>query len=96
MVMVVRMMLMKMLIEIPPPRSRYQVCVIISPKTGAEVPIGEHTLHTNVERRRDGKSSGSNVNNTFSVSKEEWAAARNVMVNNTRLPVGVSVGALNA
>jgi hypothetical protein len=50
----------------------------------------------NVERRRDAKASGSNVNNTFSISREEWAAARNAVVNNTCLPVGVSAGTLNA
>jgi hypothetical protein len=50
----------------------------------------------NVERRRDAKASGSNVNNTFSVSTEEWAAARNAVVNNICLPVGVSAETLNA
>jgi hypothetical protein len=36
------------------------------------------------------------INSTFSFSREEWAAARNTVVNNTCLPVGVSAGTLNA
>jgi hypothetical protein len=76
--------------------ARYQVCVIINPEMAAEVPTGEHNPHTNVERRRDGEASGSNVNNTFSISREERAVARKTMVNNTYLPDGVSAGTLNA
>jgi hypothetical protein len=65
--------------------ARHQIGVIINPQTGDEISMGEHTPRTNIERRRDGEASGSNINSTFSVSREEWTAARNAVVNNTCL-----------
>jgi hypothetical protein len=76
--------------------AHHQISVIINAQTGAEISSGEHTPRANDERRRDCEASGSNANTTFSVSREEWDAARNAVVNNTRLPVEVSVGTLNA
>jgi hypothetical protein len=73
-----------------------QTCVIINAPTGAEIPAGERTPHANDERRQDDKASGSNAKSTFSVSQEEWDAARNAVVNNTCFPIGVSAGTLNA
>jgi hypothetical protein len=76
--------------------ARYQVCVTFDPEIGAEIPEGGNTTRTNNKHRRDGEVSGSNTNYTFSISKEEWVAARDAIVNNTSLPVGVSKGTLNA
>jgi hypothetical protein len=76
--------------------ARHQVCVIINTKTGAEISMGEHTPRANIGRRQDGEASDSNTNTTFSIYREEWAAARNAVFNNTSLPIGVSVGTLNA
>jgi hypothetical protein len=71
----------------------YQVRATFAPETGVEIPAGGNTPRTNIEWRRDGEASGINI--TFSVSIEEWAAARDSMVNNTSLPVGVSACTLN-
>jgi hypothetical protein len=76
--------------------AHHQIYVIINPLTGAEISTGEHTPRANAERRRDGEASDNNANNTLFVSREEWDAARNAVVNNTLLPVGVSIGTLNA
>jgi hypothetical protein len=76
--------------------AHHQIYVIINPQTGVGISMGEHTPRANGKRRRDGEASGNNANITFCFSREEWDAARNTVINNTRLPVGVSAGALNA
>jgi hypothetical protein len=76
--------------------AHHQIYVIINPLTGAEISTGEHTPRANAERRRDGEASDNNANNTLFVSREEWDAARNAVINNTCLPIGVSAGILNA
>jgi hypothetical protein len=60
-----------------------QICVIINPQTGVEISEGERTARANRERRRDAEASGSNADNTHTVTREEWEAARNAVVNNT-------------
>jgi hypothetical protein len=52
--------------------AHHQICVIINPQTGDVISGGERTPHINREGRRDGKTSGSNINSTFTVSQEEW------------------------
>ena len=76
--------------------AHHQICVIINPQTGVEISEGERTPRANRERRRDAEASGSNADSTHTVTREEWETARNAVVNNTRLPVGVSAGTLNA
>ena len=76
--------------------AHHQICVVINPPTGVEISEGERTPRVNHERRRDGEASGSNADNTYTVSREEWEVARNAVVNNTRLPIGVSAGTLSA
>ncbi|KAK1613855.1 hypothetical protein QYE76_019372 [Lolium multiflorum] len=76
--------------------AHHQICVIINPQTGVEISEGECTPCANRERRRDAEASGSNVDSTHTITREEWEAARKTVVNNTRLPIGVSVGTLNA
>jgi hypothetical protein len=75
--------------------ARYQVRVTFDPDTGAEIPAGGNTPRTNSERQRDAEASGNTTDNTFSISREECAAAHNTMVNNTSLPVGVSADTIN-
>nr|XP_051222189.1 uncharacterized protein LOC127340486 [Lolium perenne] len=73
--------------------AHHQIRVIINAQTGAKISSGERTPRGNGERRLDGEASSSNANTTFSVSREEWEAARNAVVTNTSLPVGVSLTA---
>ncbi|KAK1617433.1 hypothetical protein QYE76_022950 [Lolium multiflorum] len=55
---------------------------------------GEHTPRSS--RRRSFGNSASNHGSDYTIAEEEWAAARAAVLNNTPLPVGASVGTLNA
>jgi hypothetical protein len=76
--------------------AHHQIHVIVNPQTRVEISTGEHIPCANGERRRDDEASGSNVDSTLIVSREEWDAARNTVINNTRIPIGVLIGTLSA
>ncbi|KAK1616586.1 hypothetical protein QYE76_022103 [Lolium multiflorum] len=55
---------------------------------------GDHTPRSS--RRASFENSASNRDSDYTIADEEWAAARAVVLNNTPLPAGTSVGTLNA
>jgi hypothetical protein len=55
---------------------------------------GERTPHAG--RRHNPKNSTSNDEIDYTITEEEWAVARDAILNNTGLPSGTSVGTLNA
>jgi hypothetical protein len=55
---------------------------------------GEHAPRAS--RRRNVENSSSNDNSDYTITEEEWEAARAAITNNTRLPSRTSTGTLNA
>jgi hypothetical protein len=73
----------------------HQVYAIINPHMGVELSEGDRTPRVNRDGRRNAEASGSNEHSAYTITGEEWEVARNAIANNTRIPVGASVGTLS-
>jgi hypothetical protein len=74
--------------------ARHQVYVANNTGNARNGGGGDHTPRSS--RRRSFENSASNNNSDYTIAEEEWVAARAAVLNNTPLPVGTSVGTLNA
>ncbi|KAK1616993.1 hypothetical protein QYE76_022510 [Lolium multiflorum] len=74
--------------------ARHQVYAANNTGNARNMGEGEHTPRSS--RRRSFGNSASNHGSDYTTAEEEWEAARAAVLNNTPLPVGASVGTLNA
>ncbi|KAK1695364.1 hypothetical protein QYE76_012061 [Lolium multiflorum] len=70
--------------------------VYVANNTGNTRHGGDGDRTPRSSRRASFENSASNRDSDYTITDEEWAAARTAVLNNTPLPAGTSVGTLNA